>query len=422
MKKIPIIAICTLLLILSACGTFTQNDDNENNAVLTNTPGEDDDYVEHAINDIDMTNDGENADPDDKVYNDDADHNDKGSNDGDKANPDGEDINVGKTTDDNDDMIPNDEETDDGYVMAWIRGNDVNFRSEPSLEASIISVLYENKELKLYESSNGWGKVRIDDVDGYVYSDYISLTEIIRDEPTEPPIPTQESSQTPTGMPAYSQEKSNLVIAIDPGHQAKANNELEPIGPGASEKKAKVSSGTQGTSTKVPEYKLNLVISLKLRDELVSRGYSVFMIRETHDVNISNKERAEMATEAGAEILVRIHADGSVNSGVNGILTMCPTKDNPYIPSLYEESRALSDCILEAMVEATGSKNRGVLEVDNMSGINWSTIPVTIVEMGLMTNPTEDELMQTEEYQDKLVTGIADGIDKYFGTMSSFRQ
>jgi len=216
------------------------------------------------------------------------------------------------------------------------------------------------------------------------------------------------------------QSVRKFVIAIDPGHQAKGNYELEPIGPGSSESKSKVASGTRGVLTKIPEYRLTLEVSLKLREELLARGYNVFMIRETNDVNISNRERAVMATEAGADIFVRIHADGSGDSSVNGILTMCPTSRNPYIPQLYTQSRALSDDILTAMVSVTDAKKRGVLEVDNMSGINWSTIPVTIVEMGLMTNPSEDLLMQTEEYQRKLVIGITDGIEQYFRRKEQF--
>ena len=205
-----------------------------------------------------------------------------------------------------------------------------------------------------------------------------------------------------------------IIVAIDPGHQRRGNSEHEPIGPDARETKPKVSGGTKGVYTNVPEYELTLAVSLLLRDELLSRGYEVVLIRENHDVDISNRERAGMATEAGADIFVRLHADGSTNSNINGILLLCPRADNPFVAHLYEESRLLSEFILEAMIAATGAKNRGIMEINNMSGINWATMPVTIIEMGVMTNPTEDKLMQTEEYQLKLVTGIADGIDAYF--------
>jgi N-acetylmuramoyl-L-alanine amidase len=209
-------------------------------------------------------------------------------------------------------------------------------------------------------------------------------------------------------------ERSSLTVSIDAGHQARENAGQEPIGPGAKTTKPKVSPGTAGVSTRVPEYKLTLAVSLKLRDELVARGYNVFMVRETNDVNISNRERANMAAEALADIFVRIHADGDENPLLNGILVLSPTEDNPYIPGLYGSSYALSKCILDAMAAETGAKNRGVSKVDNMSGINWSTMPVTLVEMGLMTNPAEDRLMQTEAYQLKLAIGIANGIDDYF--------
>ncbi len=264
----------------------------------------------------------------------------------------------------------------------------VRVRTAPSTEADVYTLLKKGEVLQKNGEANGWSRVLIEGEMYYIKSDYL-----------------REKRKPAEG---------SHIIAIDAGHQNKANTEKEPIGPGAGETKMKVTGGTRGVATGLYEYELTLAVSEKLRTELENRGYQVYMVRESHDVDISNSERAQMAYDSGAEVFVRIHANGSENSKANGAMTICPTPKNPYVADLYADSQRLSEYVLDGLTASTGCKRERIWETDTMSGINWSKIPVTIVEMGYMSNPEEDKKMAGEEYQLLIAAGIADGIDAYF--------
>ena len=236
--------------------------------------------------------------------------------------------------------------------------------------------------------------------------------------PTSTPVPTSTPTPTSTPVPTSTptlttSQSSRFVVVIDAGHQRHGNYEQEPNGPGSNVMKAKVSSGTQGVVTGLAEYELNLTVSLYLKEELLARGYEVIMIRETHDINISNVERAKLANESKADAFIRVHADSSTNQEAQGVMTICQTPQNPYNSEWYEKSRKLSELVLEEVVEETGAIKRKIWETDTMTGINWTTVPTTILEMGFMSNKEEDKLLATKEYQQKIAKGVADAIDRF---------
>ena len=208
-------------------------------------------------------------------------------------------------------------------------------------------------------------------------------------------------------------EVNKRIIVIDPGHQAIANSEKEPIGPGATEMKAKSTPGEVGVVTKQKEYELNLVVAKKLESELRKKGYIVRMTRESNDVDISNSQRAIIANKAQAGAFIRIHTNAHDNSNTKGVDTMCQTKNNRFNSHMADESYKLSKAVVDCVANATGAQNKGVNRVDDTSGIDWCMVPSTIIEMGYLSNPEEDQLLATEEYQNKIVQGIVEGIEQY---------
>ncbi|KRF39802.1 hypothetical protein ASG93_22835 [Paenibacillus sp. Soil787] len=251
-----------------------------------------------------------------------------------------------------------------------------------------------------------------------VVTSSVTMQAVAESSTAEKPLQKPAADATkPRTEPAASKTAATphqgKLVMLDPGHQRYGNNAPESVGPDTRETKPKVSSGTVGVRTKKPEYILNLEVSLLIKDELVRRGIEVAMTRESHEVDISNKQRADMANEAGAALAVRIHADGDSSPKTKGFSVLYPSASSAAVKPIASESHEAAGFILEHLKAATDTAGRGLSARSDLSGFNWSKVPVVLVELGFMTNPEEDELMSEASYQKKLAQGIADGIEQF---------
>ena len=230
----------------------------------------------------------------------------------------------------------------------------------------------------------------------------------VKKEAPAPAEPPAEEAPAANAIPG-----EGPLIAIDAGHQAHGNPEQETIAPSSGKTKAKVADGTSGVATGISEYEFNLNFSQCLKRKLESAGYRVFMIRQSNDVNISNQERAAMANASGADVYLRIHANGGPPSA-KGIETYYPSKNNPDVGHLSDASLRLSELILSEMCASTGSKGRGAIARDDLTGTNFAQMPTSLVECGYMSNGEEDKNLNDPNYQDAMALGILRALDRYF--------
>ena len=201
---------------------------------------------------------------------------------------------------------------------------------------------------------------------------------------------------------------SGYVVVLDPGHQLHANSDQEALGPDMSGTKDKCSSGTSGVSTGRPEYEVNLEIGLRMRDYLESLGCEVYMTRTTNDVDISNFDRANIALSHAPDVYIRLHCDGSTNSSSRG-MGVFVADSGKYAGSLSD----WGDMLGSYLSDATGSNYRGCSAGSTYSGLNWAAdIPSFLLEMGFMSNATDDENLSNADYQQEICEGVANFISQ----------
>ena len=211
----------------------------------------------------------------------------------------------------------------------------------------------------------------------------------------------------PNNQAAFASGKK--VIVIDPGHGVGGNKGYELQSPDSSITKIKDGGGTQGVATNVPEYVVTLKVAEKLKALLEAKNYTVIMTKTTLSETPGNIERAEVGNNNNAALVIRIHCDGMDNQSASGASMLVPAPVG-YAKDISSISVEYGQTILNDLVASAGMNNRGVVQRSDLTGFNWSKVPVVLVEMGFMSNPQEDRLLNDDSYQNLLAQGLYNGI------------
>lgn len=270
----------------------------------------------------------------------------------------------------------------------------VNIRQEPTTDSAIIEQVGKDTVLQLLYSDAEWSSIVYEGQNAYVNNEYVKAHNV---------------------NSAGEQKGAGKIIAIDAGCQSMTIIDTEPIGPDGSVTVFKATSGYIGMESGKKEYEINLEIALKLKSALEKQGYQVVMTRETNDANISNVERAELVNASSANICISIRSNASFDANDKGVVGVCPSINNPYNPGIYNNSYKLANALSNEVAMAAGTWNAGVWQTDILPIINWSDVPITVLQVGYLTNAEEEQNLINEDYQNKIVDGILNGLDAYFG-------
>lgn len=249
----------------------------------------------------------------------------------------------------------------------YVTANSLNIRKEPKITSEKVFTAKKDEELLVSEVKGNWGKVTT----ASGKTGWASLSYLTVNAPT-----TQPGNIPATGL-------KNKVIVVDAGH-------------GGSD------PGASGVNNQ--EKTLTLNVAKELKRLLEGAGTKVIMTRDG-DTYPTLTERVNESHTNNADIFISIHFNSNPNKQANGIDT--------YYYGTNVNERELANCIQEEVTKATSLKNRGVYE-GNFQVIRTNKNDAVLVELGFISNPEEEKIIASKDFQIKAATGIVKGIEKYF--------
>ncbi|WP_066193483.1 N-acetylmuramoyl-L-alanine amidase [Gracilibacillus timonensis] len=284
----------------------------------------------------------------------------------------------------------------------------VNVRNAPDTHATIITTLNKGDRVTIFQEKNGWGKTYYQNKEVWIalYLLDKETEKVDNEKPTEKEIAkaSAKHKQVTTDQENSDKEQKHVEkaqeeIQTDPTKQA-SENTLEDyhivIDPGHGGK----DPGAIGSE--VNEKTLTLSTANKLAKQLRDKGVSITLTR-TNDTYIPLEERVSISNSAQKAIFISLHYNASTETAARGIETF-------YHDGV--EDQKLAKSVQASLIDHAELQDRGTKQAD-FQVLKENKQPAILVELGFISHGEEQQLIQTDHYQEKAVAGIIAGLDTY---------
>jgi N-acetylmuramoyl-L-alanine amidase len=226
---------------------------------------------------------------------------------------------------------------------------------------------------------------------------------------------TGESQTTPA------EPMAGVVVAVDPGHNGGNGSHPSAINrqvPAGGFRKACDTTGAQTNDGKLTESAFNLDVALRLRRALRAVGAKVVMTRTTNTgVGPCVDRRARIGNDAHADVAISIHADGGPPSG-RGFHVIHPGRVRGYTEPIVVPSLALAR-LVRTRLDRAGLRRAGYIGRDgldrrtDLGGLNLSTVPKVLVELGNMRNAADAAQLEDPSWRRRVARGLARSLQDF---------
>lgn len=178
------------------------------------------------------------------------------------------------------------------------------------------------------------------------------------------------------------------------------------------------------------EKDLTLAVALEIEAILTDRLSQRIVLTRNEDIGLTTEQRALLAANSQGKLLLSIHGGGLFSSAANGgaIFHALPKQRDPSSrfltratagPADYsDQNTELARAIGHAFVKETSATLRGI-QAAPCRLLERVAMPGLLIEIGCLTNPSEEALLEMDSYRAKIASGIAKGLIAYLESLGA---